>query len=311
MNRTSRASRLVRSAARSPVLAITGPEVVRKLTPSSRATICARVVLPRPGGPTNSTWSSASLRARAAAMKTLRLDRAWLWPTNSARCCGRSEPSVTSSSRRSGETRRRGGVLIARSSQRHLQLDLVAHGDAVRPHDGHVGKQRTDRVDRAGIDRDDTEPAALIKAERVEIVVGDDDAQQSRALVAAEPHHGIKQRRADAALLADVVEGGEIDHRPFEQPCRHAGEPSLMIGGERLDVLGMHDLAAQHQRAVAPAQAQEFLEKGAIGERSDLERDTLISHLLNSLKPSRMSRPPSAPSPASRAAAAMAAAACG
>src|SRR5215813_13281380 len=125
MNRTSRASRLVRSAARSPVLAITGPEVVRKLTPSSRATICARVVLPRPGGPTNSTWSSASLRARAAAMKTLRLDRAWLWPTNSARCCGRSEPSVTSSSRRSGKTRRRGGVLIARSSQRHLQLDLV------------------------------------------------------------------------------------------------------------------------------------------------------------------------------------------
>ena len=29
--------------------------VARKLTPSSRATICASVVLPRPGGPANST----------------------------------------------------------------------------------------------------------------------------------------------------------------------------------------------------------------------------------------------------------------
>ena len=35
--------------------AFTGPDVARKPTPSSRATICASVVLPRPGGPTNST----------------------------------------------------------------------------------------------------------------------------------------------------------------------------------------------------------------------------------------------------------------
>ena len=31
------------------------PKVERKFTPSSRARICASVVLPRPGGPTNST----------------------------------------------------------------------------------------------------------------------------------------------------------------------------------------------------------------------------------------------------------------
>ena len=55
MNSTSRGSRLVRMAARSPALASTGPDVERKLTPSSRATICARVVLPRPGGPEKST----------------------------------------------------------------------------------------------------------------------------------------------------------------------------------------------------------------------------------------------------------------
>src|SRR5262249_45669209 len=53
MNSTSRASRLVSSAARSPALAITGPEVARKFTPSSRATIWASVGLPRPGGRTD------------------------------------------------------------------------------------------------------------------------------------------------------------------------------------------------------------------------------------------------------------------
>ena len=47
MNSTSRSTRLVRSAARSPALAITGPEVARKLTPSSRARICASSRLAR------------------------------------------------------------------------------------------------------------------------------------------------------------------------------------------------------------------------------------------------------------------------
>ena len=46
MNSTSRGCRLVSSAARSPALAITGPEVDRKLTPSSRDTIWASVVSP-------------------------------------------------------------------------------------------------------------------------------------------------------------------------------------------------------------------------------------------------------------------------
>src|ERR1044071_3695184 len=108
MNSTSRGCRLVSSAARSPARAITGPEVARKLTPSSRATIWASVVLPSPGGPTNSTWSSASLRARAASMNTERLARACACPMNSERRCGRSETSA-SSSRRSGGVRGGGG----------------------------------------------------------------------------------------------------------------------------------------------------------------------------------------------------------
>lgn len=50
-------------------LSFLASEVWRRLTPISRAMMCASVVLPRPGGPNSNTWSSASLRLRAASIK--------------------------------------------------------------------------------------------------------------------------------------------------------------------------------------------------------------------------------------------------
>ena len=44
-----------------------GPATCRMPTPSSLRTICASDVLPSPGGPASSTWSSASPRALAAS----------------------------------------------------------------------------------------------------------------------------------------------------------------------------------------------------------------------------------------------------
>ena len=52
---TSNGSRLVKSAARSPVRSIAGPEVTLKLTPISFAIISAKHVLPKPGGPESKT----------------------------------------------------------------------------------------------------------------------------------------------------------------------------------------------------------------------------------------------------------------
>ena len=46
-----------------------GPDVTRKFTPNSLATIPAKVVLPSPGGPYNNTWSNVSPRSLAASMK--------------------------------------------------------------------------------------------------------------------------------------------------------------------------------------------------------------------------------------------------
>ncbi|MNE41089.1 hypothetical protein D3C80_1351410 [compost metagenome] len=137
MNRTSRGSRLVRIAARSPALARIGPDVARNPTPSSRATICASVVLPRPGGPNSRTWSSASDRPRAASMKTFRLPLAADWPTNSSSVCGRRARSYCSPRAASGATSRSSVIAsLPRRSRLHLQNRITdRHGDQTHDED--------------------------------------------------------------------------------------------------------------------------------------------------------------------------------
>ena len=63
MNSTSPSSSLVRIAARSPARSSAGPDVTCRWTPISVATMPASVVLPSPGGPANSRWSTAWFRA--------------------------------------------------------------------------------------------------------------------------------------------------------------------------------------------------------------------------------------------------------
>ena len=111
MNRTSPSSKLVSNAARSPDLAITGPDVARKPTPISLATICANVVLPSPGGPKKSTWSNGCPRPFAASINTRKLSRAAACPINSASVLGRSAASM-SSGRLSGVVRRSSSVIM-------------------------------------------------------------------------------------------------------------------------------------------------------------------------------------------------------
>ena len=81
----------------SPLRSSAGPAVGMNSTPSSAATIWASEVLPSPGGPASSTWSSASPRARAASMKTASWSFTRSWPTKSASVRGRSERSSSSS----------------------------------------------------------------------------------------------------------------------------------------------------------------------------------------------------------------------
>ena len=86
----------------SPLRSSAGPAVCTNGTSSSAATICASEVLPSPGGPASSRWSSASPRAAQASIATASCSRSVSWPTNSASRRGRSERSSSSSATRYG-----------------------------------------------------------------------------------------------------------------------------------------------------------------------------------------------------------------
>ena len=75
----------------------TGPLVVRMLAPISSAMMYASVVLPNPGGPESSTWSSVSWRRCAAVMNTRRLSLILSCPMKSSSLRGRSAFSMSSS----------------------------------------------------------------------------------------------------------------------------------------------------------------------------------------------------------------------
>src|SRR4051794_9121237 len=82
----------------SPFRSSAGPATQRMPTPSSSRTMYARLVFPRPGGPTSSTWSSASSRAFAAVSAIASWSLIRSWPTNSASRRGRRDCSSSSSS---------------------------------------------------------------------------------------------------------------------------------------------------------------------------------------------------------------------
>ena len=90
MKTMSPGSREVSSPARSPGLVITGPDVVFTLTPIASPRMYESVVLPSPGGPENSTWSSGSPRSFAALTARSILSRTFAWPTNPSKSVGRS-----------------------------------------------------------------------------------------------------------------------------------------------------------------------------------------------------------------------------
>src|SRR5262245_36886938 len=113
MKSTSRARRFVRMAARSPGFSRTGPAVDFTGTRSSLAITIASVVLPRPGGPYSSTWSSASPRCVAAATATDRFSRTRSCPMYSSSVRGRSPASYcASSSTREAVTRRSSDMFL-------------------------------------------------------------------------------------------------------------------------------------------------------------------------------------------------------
>src|SRR6185503_5298002 len=232
MNSTSRGSRFVRIAARSPGRSSTGPDVWRRFTPSSCARMCDSVVLPSPGGPNSSTWSSASQRLRAASMKMPSWSRIFSWPMYSASWRGRSARSSASScvpvlfvaTMRVSSSFSIAIVTSCFREQLQRLLDSVGHGDA-------VGKLR----DRCGC-------FALAVTERDERM------------------HDIRRRRrqpGDAAhvrkLAAELVL--QLEQQPLGgllADARHARQTCRLLQRDRLRELGDRQPRQQRQRDLRP-----------------------------------------------------------
>ena len=128
MKNTEPGSSAVRNAATSPLRSRAGPAVWTSGASSSRAAMCASEVLPRPGGPASSTWSSASPRRRAASMNSASWRLTCSWPTKSSSACGRRERSSSSSSGRAAGT----CMLISPGRRAHAALTAVRSAAAIR-----------------------------------------------------------------------------------------------------------------------------------------------------------------------------------
>src|SRR2546421_9826381 len=98
MNRIDPSSRFVRNGKRSAGLARAGPEVIWIDVPISCGRTVAKVVLPRPGGPSKRMWPSGSLSFLAALTAIFSFLTMACWPMTSRSHLGRKAASRRRSS---------------------------------------------------------------------------------------------------------------------------------------------------------------------------------------------------------------------
>src|SRR5436305_4606237 len=98
MNRIEPSSMLVRNGKRSAGLARAGPLVIWIDVPSSLGRTVAKVVLPRPGGPSKRVWPSGSLSFLQALMWMASFLTMACWPMTSLSHFGRRAASRRRSS---------------------------------------------------------------------------------------------------------------------------------------------------------------------------------------------------------------------
>ena len=213
----------------SPLRSSAGPATARMPTPSSSRTMCASVVLPSPGGPTSSTWSSASPRAFAASSAIAICSFTRSWPTNSSRRRGRSVCSNASSSstatrreelRAHAALRRRGR---ARAPRRTAPGSVVGEralgvGDRVAELDESVARNDVRVVRRRGrcVGADDAELLLQLEHDPLGRLLPDPgNRDEARRVLAHDRAAQLLRRRAgddrERDLRADAVHREQLD----------------------------------------------------------------------------------------------------
>ena len=252
-----------------------GPAVCTNGTSSSAATICASEVLPSPGGPASSTWSSASPRLAAASIETPSCSRSASWPTNSSSRRGRS---VASSRRRRARARS-----AAASPGRPRTRPGCGSGPGHRGLAQRRGDQVLGRVARrvaqqpVGLLRRVAEPEQRLARERARVVPARDHDRVlggGHADLLAQLHDDpLGRALADPGhrLQARGVAGGDGGEQLARRPAREHGQRhlrpdrlhaeqqqeqvALLLGGEAVEQQRVvaHDQVGGQRRLLAHA----------------------------------------------------------
>ena len=207
--------------------------------------ICASVVLPRPGGPTSRTWSSASPRAFAAASAIASCSLTPSWPTNS-------------SSRRGPE--------------RALELLLVG-AEHLRGDGAHAGRLPQRQPDallgrEVGIDR----RQGLLGLEH-------GPAELDERIAGGQVHGGAGRARDRHGILgAELLL--QLEHDPLGGLLADPGdrlEARRVLEHDRAAQVGGRRAGDDRERDLRPdpghrEQVQEELALGRLGEAVELQR---------------------------------------
>src|SRR6185295_17500923 len=239
MKKTEPGSSAVRKAAMSALRSSAGPAVCTSGASSSAATMLASDVLPRPGGPASSTWSSGSPRRRAASMNTSSCAVTCSWLTKSPKRLGRSDRSKASSSPTSRASARRSScsipgsraIVITKSTcqlPRTRGLRPLCSAPSSRRPVGSAPKRGLDQLLGALAVRAVEEPLGL--GQRVAQVHEAVTGQFARAVLVAL----LSRRDALHKLARDLL--AQLDDQPFGGSLADAGgglEALRIPGGDR------------------------------------------------------------------------------
>src|SRR5579875_562570 len=237
MKSTSPASRPVRMAATSPLRTSAGPEVMRRFARISAATMPASVVLPRPGGPANSRWSTAWPRRRAASSTMASRSRSSSWPTNSSSRLGRRLASSATSPSASAPERGRspapgaGAASAARISRRGLTRAAPREAGERSP----VHRQLAQRLAEQLLDR---ALAGQHAQRRPHLVRSVAELAERLGHLGRRRGRSARSEQLGGAGAVELIEAGlELDEQPRRRLLPHARDE-----GQRVDVGARHAL---------------------------------------------------------------------
>src|SRR5580704_11819789 len=132
------------------------------------------------------------------------------------------------------------------------EVYLVVEGDAVVADPGDLRLVLPGLVDRAGAEFGHPEAAALVEAERIDVVVGGGEADLAAAEAPRLAHGGLDEHGPDPGATVDGVERDDLEHGADELVGEQAGNPAGPFGDEAAQLGGPQAAAVDRHGLRAP-----------------------------------------------------------